>query len=88
MNKLLNKYNNTYHHSIVKKSVDVGYSALTEEIKTNPKSSKLNVVDRMRITKNKNNFSKVYTENWLKEVSVIDYVLKTNPWTYKIKDFI
>ena len=88
MNKLLNKYNNTYHHSIVKKSVDVGYSALTEEIKTNPKSSKLNVVDRMRITKNKNNFSKVYTENWLKEVSVIDYVLKNNPWTYKIKDFI
>ena len=63
MNKLLNKYNNTYHHSIVKKSVDVDYSALTEEIKKNPKSSKLKIVDRMRIRKNKNNFSKVYTED-------------------------
>ena len=31
-------------------------------------------------------FSKGYTENWLRDIFVIDSVLKTNPWTYKIKN--
>ena len=34
----------------------------------------------------KNIFSNVYTKNWLKEIFVINSVLKTNPWTYKTKD--
>ena len=34
----------------------------------------------------KNIFSKGYTENWSREIFVIDYVLKTNHWIYKIKD--
>ena len=42
--------------------------------------------DRDRITKYKNNFSKGYTENWSREIFIIDSVLKTNPWTYKLKD--
>ena len=29
--------------------------------------------------------SKGYTENWTKEIFVIDSELKTNPWTYKTK---
>ena len=33
-----------------------------------------------------NIFSNVYTKNWLKEIFVINSVLKTNPWTYKTKD--
>ena len=44
-------YLNTYHCSIVKKSIDADNSALTKEIVTNPKSSKLKVGDRVRITK-------------------------------------
>ena len=40
----------------------------------------------MRITKYKNIFSKRYTENWSREMFIIDSVLKTNHWTYKIKD--
>ena len=36
--------------------------------------------DEVRITKYKNNFSNVYTENWLGEIFVSDL------WTYKIKD--
>ena len=39
-NKLVYKYNNTYHHSIGKKPINVNYSVLTEEMKANPKSSK------------------------------------------------
>ena len=39
--------------------------------------------NRVRITKYKNIFSKVYTENWLREIFIINSVLKTYPW---IKD--
>ena len=31
-------------------------------------------------------FSKGYTKGCLREICSIDSVLKTNPWTYKIKD--
>ena len=31
---------------------------------------------------------KCCTENWSREIFTIDFVLKTNPWTYKIKDLI
>ena len=32
LNKLVDQYNNTYHHSINKKPVNAGYSALSEDI--------------------------------------------------------
>ena len=51
LNKFVNQYNNTYHHSINKKSINAGYSALTENIETNPKAPKFKVTDRVRITK-------------------------------------
>ena len=34
----------------------------------------------------KNIFSKGYTKYLSKEIFVIDWLLKTNQWTYKIKD--
>ena len=37
LNKLVDQYNNTYHHSINKKPVNADYSVLTEKIETNPK---------------------------------------------------
>ena len=52
----------------------------------NSKVPKLKVNDRVRITKYKNILKKGYTENWSREIFIIDSVLKTNPWTYKIKD--
>ena len=70
---------------LVESPTDVGFSALPEEIKTNPKASKFNVGDRVRITKYKNLFSKEQTENCSREVFVINSMLKTNPWVYKIK---
>ena len=42
--------------------------------------------DRVRTIKYKNIFSKDYTENWSREIFIIDSVLKTNAWTYKLKD--
>ena len=53
---------------------------------TNSEPSKLKVNDRIRITKYKNIFSKGCTENWLREIFIIDSALKNDPWTYKIKD--
>ena len=86
MNKLVDQYNNAYHHSINKKPINADYSASTEKIDTNPKAPKFKVNNRVRITKYKNIFSKGYTENWSRKIFIIDSVSKTNPWTYKIKD--
>ena len=89
LNKLVDEYNNTnntYHRSVGKKHVDADYSSLTEKIETNPKALKFKTGDRVRITKYKNTFGKRYTENWSREIFAIDSMLKTNPWTYKIKD--
>ena len=41
LSKLVDQYNNTYHHSINKKAIDADYSALTEKIETNSKAPKL-----------------------------------------------
>ena len=37
MNTLVDEYNNTYHHSINKKSINGDYSDLTEKIDTHSK---------------------------------------------------
>ena len=86
MNKLVDQYNNTYHCSIGKKPIDADYSDLTEEIESSYKTPKFKVRDRVRITKYKNICSKGYTENWSREIFVIDSVFKTNPWTDEMKD--
>ena len=43
LNELVDEYNNTYRSSIGKKPIDIDYSALTEEIETNPKALKFKV---------------------------------------------
>ena len=84
----MDQYNNTYHHSINKKSINADYSALNENIETIPKAPKFKVNDRARITKYKNMFSKGYTDIWSREIFIIDSVLKTNLWTYTLTDLI
>ena len=79
LNKLVDHYKNTYHHSINKRPINADYSVLTEKIETNPKVRKLKFNGRVRITKYKNIFSKGYTENWSREIFAIDSVLKANP---------
>ena len=58
----------------------------SKKIEADHKAPKFKVNDRVRITKYKNIFSKGYTKNWSREIFIIDFVLKINPWTYKIKD--
>ena len=59
---------------------------MTAKIETNLKALKFKVNGRVRIMKYKNIFSKGYTENWSREIFIIDSVLKTNHWAYKFKD--
>ena len=58
---------------------------MTEKIEANFKAPKFKVNDRVKITKYKNIFSKGYTDNWSREIFIIDYILKTKPWTSNIK---
>ena len=59
---------------------------LWKKIETNPKAPKFKVNDIVRITKYKNISSKGYIENWSGKIFMINSVLKTFPWIYKIKD--
>ena len=68
LNKLVDEYNNAYHHPIDKKPIDADYSALSEKIETNPKELKSKARDRVRITKCKNIFGKGYIKNWSREI--------------------
>ena len=86
LNKLVDQHHNTYQHSIVKKLIKADYSVLTKKIQTDPKAHKFKVNHRVIINKYKNNFSKNYTKNWPREMFSINSVLKTNAWTYKIKE--
>ena len=78
LNQLVDEYNNTYHCSIGKTPIDADYFAFTEGIDTNPKAPKFKGVDRVKITKFKNIFSKGYTKNWSKEIFVNNSVLKSH----------
>ena len=74
-------HNNTHHHSIDTKPFNAEYTDLTEKINTNIKTPKFKVNYRVRIAKYKKIFSKGYTENWSKEIIIIDSVSKATPWT-------
>ena len=83
LNKFVDQYNNTYHHSINKKPIN--YSALTQKIEMNHETSIFKVNDRVRITKyifshkninHKNIFNKGCTKNWSREIFIIDFVLR------------
>ena len=78
LNKLGDQYNSTYH-SIGKKPINANYSALTEKIETNPKAPKFKLMIESEL------LSKGYIENLSIEIFTINSLLKTNPWTYKIK---
>ena len=59
---------------------------MTQKIETNHKAPKSKLNDEVRITEDKNIFSKGYTENWSREIFIIDSALTIKSWTFKIKD--
>ena len=62
LDKIINKYINTYHNTIKMKPVDVKDNTYIEFNKeSNNKSPKFKVADPVRISKRKNIFAKGYT---------------------------
>ena len=79
------KYNNTVHRTIKMKPVDItgdSYAEYNED--SNKKDPKFKVGDHVRISKYENISAKGYTPNWSEEVSVINKIKNTVPWTYVI----
>ena len=92
---LVYNYNNTYHTSIKMTPIEgsekenetqVYKNLYAKEVKTN-KVNKFKVGDKVRISKYKSVFDKGYLPNWTGELFSVSKVLKTNPVTYKIKDY-
>ena len=86
LNKFIHEYNNIYHQSINKKDVIADYSGLNEITETASTASNFKFNNRVRITRCKSVFSKVYTENWSRKIFITNSVLKVNPWTHRLED--
>ena len=66
LNKLVDEYNNTYHHSISRKSIDTDYSAFIKKLKGILELLSLKLVIKAELLSKKFSLSKSYTKNWLK----------------------
>ena len=87
LSDIVSEYNNTYHRTIKMKPIDVKDNTLINFAKeVNDKDPKLQVGERVKISKYKIIFAKGYTPNWSEKVFVIKKVKNTVAWTYGIKD--
>ena len=94
LDEMVKNYNETVHSSI--KMTPIEASKEKNENKTwlnlysipkEGKEPKYSVGNKVRITKKKTTFEKGYTPRWTEEVFTIDEVLRTDPPTYKIRDY-
>ena len=87
LDDIVNEYNNTKHNTIKMKPKDVKDDNNRVYIdEHNKKGARYNVGDRVRICKLKNIFAKGYTPNWSREISIINEINDTVPYSYNIKD--
>ena len=68
LNKLTDRHNDTYHHSVGKNVLMLIILLWLKKIEKNPKAPKFTVGGRVRIAKYKNIFNKAYTDNWSREI--------------------
>ena len=72
LNYIVNEYNNMVHRKIKMKQTDVtSYSQAEYNEDSNLSNAKFKVGDHVRISKYKNIFAKLCTENWSEEVLVV-----------------
>ena len=87
LDDVVNKYNNIKPSTIKMKPIDVKDNNKRVYIdEHNEKHSRFKVGDRVRISKFKNIFAKVYTLNWSSEIFIVDKINDTLPYTYNLKD--
>jgi len=97
LQKMVNSYNNSFHHSIKDKPGNINESNKNKVIcnlysnivDPNPEIDyidfKFKVGDYVRIPVLKKQFEKGYTPNWSKEIYIVDQQIPTLPPKYKIK---
>ena len=86
LNKFVDQYNNTYYYSISKKPINNDYSALTQKkLKRITKLLNFKLMTESELLSIRMFFVKV-TLKIGQEIFIINSVLKTNPWAYRIKD--
>ena len=91
--KIVKSYNNSVHRSIGMKPANVtarDTSKILEKLypKLKPSKAKFKVGESVRITRKKHVFQKGFEQNWSYEVFKIAKILKTNPVTYELVDYI
>ena len=91
--KILTSYNHSFHRSIGRKPVEVNksneskvWSVLYKDLFSKVKNHRLNIGDRIRISKNKGIFEKGYVGNWTEELFTVAQKQYTNPVTYKVRE--
>ena len=87
LDDIVDEHNHTKHRKIKMKPIDVKdntYIDFGKEVNDN--DPKFKVGHHVRISKYKNIFAKGYTPNWSEEISVINKIKNTVPWTYVIND--
>ena len=87
LDDIVNKYNKTIHRATKIKPIDVIYDSYAEYNEdSNKKDPKFTVGDRIRISKYKKIFAKVYTQNWSEKGFIISKMKNAVPWTCVISD--
>ena len=93
LDDFVDKYNNTWHSSIILTPVEVRkiintitvYRNLYQDLTRRPIHAKFKIGDKVRSLKKKKFFEKGFTPNWT-EVFTVSKIQRTNPVTYKITD--
>ena len=94
LDEMVNRYNNTKHHSIKMTPTEASDSRnerlvfrnLYESKPVQHMKPKFSIGDRVRITKKKKTFEHGYTPRWTEEIFTITKIQYTDPITYKISD--
>ena len=93
LDKLVNKYNHSYHRSIKMIPIDASKKSNENIVRNNlynfkytNKKSKFSIGDRVRVSLLKNTFEKSYTSNWSQEIFIIDDIKTSNVHYYFLKD--
>ena len=89
LHDIVDKYNNAYHNTIKKKTIDVKSNSYAEyNVDSNEKDPKFKIGDHATISKYKNIFANGYAPNWSAEVFVIKKAKNTARWTYVILFYV
>ena len=93
LDKLVNKYNNSYHRSIKMKPILASKKSNENIIRNNlynfkitNKKPKFSIGDKVRVSLLKNSFVKSYTSHYSQEIFTIDDIKTSNVHYYSLKD--